>query len=62
MIHTVGTDFKANEIHSKITDQLLTLTHALQDWQPLTRGDFMSDCQYHITFKIINGELVEIMG
>ncbi len=60
-IRQVGMDYKKKKFHKNLVEGLLELTQELKDWQPLKRSDMTYDSMFHLTFKIENGELVEIL-
>lgn len=60
-LYCVGTDYKAKEFHPELTDQLYHLLSSLDTWQSMTIGDVIFDSHIYYTFKIENGELVEIL-
>lgn len=57
----VGLDYQEKEFNAQLTDKLLQLTKNLKDWDPIIFGDSTYDSFIHLTFKIENGELVEIL-
>lgn len=57
----IGLDYKEKQFNKKIIDQLLTLTMNLKDWSPYGRDYTSFDSSTHVTFKIVNGELVDIL-
>lgn len=60
-MYCVGNDYKKKKFHASLTDQLYQLLSSLDTWQPLTVGDVIFDSHIYYTFKIENGELVEIL-
>jgi len=56
-----GNDYSEKEFHPQLVSGLMNLTTDLKDWAPYTRGDSTFDSFKHLTFKIENGELVEIL-
>ena len=57
----MGEDYAEKSFHPALTDELLNLTQDLEGWQALKIGDTQFDCYFHLTFKLKNGELVEIL-
>ncbi len=57
----VGLDYQEKEFNKLLTDKLLELTVNLKDWDALSFSDSTYDSFTHLTFKIENGELVEIL-
>lgn len=57
----VGLDYQEKEFNHQLTDKLLQLTKNLKDWDPISFSDTTYDSFIHLTFKIENGELVEIL-
>lgn len=57
----VGLDYQEKEFNEQLTDRLLHLTKDLKDWDALSFSDSTYDSFIHLTFKIENGELVEIL-
>jgi len=60
-IKQLGLDFNEKKFNSILVDQLLALTEDLGSWAPIRFGDTEFDSFIHLTFKISNGELVEIL-
>lgn len=58
---SVGHDFEKKEFNPKIVDGLYKALSQLKGWQPIQFYDDKYDSYYHITFKIVNGELLEIL-
>jgi len=56
-----GIDYSEKKFHPSLVEELLNLTKNLKEWTAFSRGDSTFDCFSHITFKIENGELVEIL-
>ncbi|MBT8232380.1 MAG: hypothetical protein HKO66_01170 [Saprospiraceae bacterium] len=57
----VGIDFKKVNFNDYTVNHLLDIVRSLEDWTPIEFADANYDSFYHITFKIINGEIVEIL-
>lgn len=60
-IKQLGLDFEEKEFNKLTVDQLFDLTEALGSWTPIVFDDNNFDSYFHLTFKIDNGELVEIL-
>lgn len=60
-MHQLGRDFKKKKFNKNISDQLMQLTMGLQDWIPIEFYGDRYDSFYHLSFKIQNGELYEIL-
>lgn len=58
----VGTDFKATKFSTTLTDHILELVSSLKTWRPIAFYDSDFDSYYHITLKITNGDIVEILS
>ena len=61
ILDQVGLDYQEKRFPSDLTDTLLVLTQQLQDWRPMQSWDNVYDSYHHLTFKINNGELEEIL-
>lgn len=61
VIHELGTDFQNKKFNEKIVANLYEHLGKLKDWQPIMYYDDKYDSFIHITFKIENGELLEIL-
>ncbi len=60
-IRQVGLDFKKKSFNRETVDYLFSLVKTLQDWNTVEFFGDKYDCFYHLTFKITNGELLEIL-
>ena len=60
-IRQVGLDFKKKSFNKETVDHLFSLVRKLQDWKTVEFFGDKYDCFYHLTFKISNGELLEIL-
>ena len=60
-VHELSMDFDEKKFSPALTDQLLTLTKEITQWRPITFGDSRFDSFFHLTFKLKNGQLVEIL-
>jgi len=56
-----GTDFRAKDFDPYLEDHLLRLVKELKDWQAIAFHGDNYDSFFHLTFKIQNGQLVEIL-
>lgn len=56
-----GLDFKEKKFKSHIPQHLNELTRRLRAWQPLEFSGTAYDSFFHLTFKIENGEIIEIL-
>lgn len=56
-----GTDFKSKEFEPILTNQLFELVKGLKEWEPLKFYGDTYDSFFHLTFKIENGEIAEIL-
>jgi len=61
-IKQVGPDFKETKFNTYLTDHLLNLVKNLDTWTAVEFQGYNYDSFYHITFKLENGELVEILS
>jgi hypothetical protein len=61
VVEQVGTDFKPKQFNPKIVENLYTHLKALQEWEPIAFYDDRYDSFIHITFKLENGSLLEIL-
>jgi len=61
-VRKIGADYKPKDFHPELVDQLVNLTRALNEWNAFDFNDFQYDSFTHITFKIDNGELSEILS
>jgi len=57
----IGKDYKKKIFNQALVDHLFTLTRNLKDWNPIELRDTKFDSFIHMTFKIENGELLEIL-
>lgn len=57
----VGLDYSKKTFNKIIKNHLLTLTKSLKGWQPIEFSESFFDSFFHLTFKIENGTLVEIL-
>lgn len=60
-IRQVGMDFKKKKFNKQIVDQLFEILLQLESWKPVEFYGDKYDSFYHLTFKIENGELKEIL-
>ena len=60
-ITELSLDYKEKKFNSKIVGQIFNLLQSAKLWNPSLRGDIPRDSYIYYTFKIINGELVEIL-
>ena len=56
-----GFDFKKKKFSPLISEQLLELTKNLEAWKPLEFYGDRYDSFYHLSFKISNGNIKEIL-
>jgi len=56
-----GMDFKEKKFNDYIPGHLLDLTLRLKDWKIHKYYGSSYDSFFHLTFKIVNGEIVEIL-
>ena len=56
-----GTDFKTKEFEPILVDQLFNLVQNLERWQAIKFQGDSFDSFFHLTFKIENGQIVEIL-
>jgi len=56
-----GIDYKEKQFHPSIVEKLQVLLNSQQEWDAFSRSDSTYDCYTYLTFKIQNGELVEIL-
>lgn len=56
-----GLDFKKKRFSPLISRQLLELTRKLESWRPLEYYGDRYDSFFHLSFKITNGDLEEIL-
>lgn len=61
ILEELGFDYKKKKFNPELTEHLLTLTKSLKDWTAFSTGDVTFDSFTHLTFKIENGELLEIL-
>lgn len=61
-IHQLGLDFEKKKFNRQIVDQLYDLTRALKSWKPVEFYGDKYDSFIHISFKIENGVLKEILS
>lgn len=57
----VGLDYREKSFNKVLSNHLMELTASLKDWHPLELGEPAYDSFIHITYKIDNGDLVEIL-
>lgn len=60
-IHELGLDFKEKKFNKITVDHLLKLIEDLDSWRPIEFNDNKFDSYMHLTFKIENGDLLEIL-
>ena len=60
-IHQVGMDFKKKIFNKELVEHLFELVSKLQNWTPMQFYDDKYDSFFHLTFKINNGELLEVL-
>jgi hypothetical protein len=60
-VRQVGVDFKKKKFSKCIVEKLVELTQSLQYWKPLEFYGDRYDSFYHISFKIVNGEIQDIL-
>lgn len=60
-VEALGLDYDKKDFNPELVDHLLELTKAITAWHPFTQGDSTFDSFTHLTFKIDNGELLEIL-
>lgn len=61
VVESLGLDYEKKSFNSELVQHLLELTKAITLWHPFTHGDSTYDSFTHLTFKIDNGELLEIL-
>lgn len=61
-IKEVGPDFKKTKFNKYLTEHILDLVKNLETWTAVRFQGYDYDSFYHITFKLENGELVEILS
>ncbi|MEM9548594.1 MAG: hypothetical protein AAGA77_21590 [Bacteroidota bacterium] len=54
-------NFKETKFDDKITTQLLDLTKAIEEWVVLHHDDKVFDYYYYLIFKIVDGQITEIL-
>ena len=60
-VESLGLDYKKKDFNKELINHLLDLTQSIKTWHPYTHGDSTFDSFTHLTFKIDNGELLEIL-
>jgi len=60
-IRQVGLDFEPKKFNKRIVDRLFMLVKNLDGWEPLTFYGDSYDSFFHLTFKITNGDIEEIL-
>ena len=60
-IREVGMDFKDKKFHPELVDRLFERVKTLKQWNPVEFYGDRYDSFYHLTFKIVNGEIDEIL-
>ncbi len=60
-IHELGIDYKEKKFQESLVVHLQELLLQLNEWKAFSRGDSTFDSFHFITFKIDNGELVDIL-
>ncbi|NNE26341.1 MAG: hypothetical protein HKN09_05820 [Saprospiraceae bacterium] len=60
-IKSLGTDYKKKKLDIRVEQHLVDAIKELRDWKPIVFNDDNYDSFYHLTFKIINGELKAIL-
>ena len=61
-IKQVGPDFRNTKFNDYITNHILEMVKGIQTWNPVRFQGYDYDSFYHITFKLDNGELTEILS
>ena len=56
-----GTDYRTKEFDAHLSDHLFELVRGLENWKPLKFNGDGYDSFFHLTFKIDNGEIAEIL-
>lgn len=60
-IQEMGFDYQQTTFTPHIKNQLLFLTEELEDWAPVTDGTTLYDFYQYLTFKIKDGQLIEVL-
>ncbi len=60
-IEEMDANYQPKKFDSKISHQLLEITKALDGWTPRRRGTREYDFYQYLTFKIIHGQIIEIL-
>ena len=61
IIHENSLDLEPIELDKDMTDQLFTLTRQLKDWNPVYFREKKWDSYMYISYRIENGEIIEIL-
>lgn len=60
-IKSMGFNYKPKEFDKKLTDQILQLTKELKAWRILEYNGKRYDYYTHLSFKLVNGEIKQIL-
>ena len=60
-IQEMDSDYRPKEFNSEIISQLLTVTKELDGWIPVIEDSTKFDFYQYLTFKLENGQLVDIL-
>ncbi|MGB6035780.1 MAG: hypothetical protein WBG42_05900 [Cryomorphaceae bacterium] len=53
--------YESRQFDSRITDQLMSITKALEGWKPLPDSENPDEYYQYLIFKIENGDIIEIL-
>jgi hypothetical protein len=54
-------NYESREFDTRITDQLMAITKALDGWKPLPDSENPDEYYQYLIFKIKNGDIIEIL-
>ena len=60
-VKSLGTDYKSKKLDKRVEQHLVSVIQSMEDWKPISFNEDEYDSFYHLTFKIINGDLEAIL-
>lgn len=61
VIEELGMNFKTNKMNEEFVNHVFDIVKSLDQWRPISFEGFEYDSFIHLTFKITNGKIIEIL-
>lgn len=61
IIEELGMDYKDKKMNAKFVSHIFDIVKSLGDWKPIEFEGYNYDSFIHLTFKVTNGKIVEIL-